>query len=72
MAHARLRGSESAKPGTLLQELVWVTVMVMKVMTEEGDIYVAFAARQALCWALTPWKWGLSLLPGPQRRERDL
>lgn len=51
MARARLRGSESTKPGTLLQERVG-DGDGDEGDDEEGDIYVAFAARQALCWAL--------------------
>lgn len=51
MARARLRGSESAEPGTLLQECVGDSDGD-EGGDEEGDIYVTFAVRQALCWAL--------------------
>ena len=49
MARARLRGSESAEPGTLLQERVGDS-NGDEGDDEEGDLYVAFAVRQALCW----------------------
>lgn len=51
VARARLSGSESAEPGTLLQECVGDSDGD-EGGDEEGDIYVTFAVRQALCWAL--------------------